>query len=122
MPSAFYQKLALRNTIAYKQHLDQSEQKVENLEDEIGKAYSHYAGEAASIARLSIILDEIARRESMAMADEEVEARIREMAEESRKSPEGLKAKLGEAGQAQIRSNLLKDKVIDFLIAEATIE
>lgn len=122
VPSAFYQQYALENTIAYKQFLERSGKTFENLEDEMQKAFSHFAGEASGFARVSLILEEIARLESISVSDEEFEDRVRKMAEDGHKSPEGVKAKMGERGQAQVRSNLLKDKVIDFLIAEATID
>lgn len=122
VPSAFYQEYALQNTIAYKQYLERIGKQTENLEEEMEKAFVHFANEAAKFTRVSLVLEEISRLESIKVTDGDVDERIRRMAEEGHKSFDGLKAKLGEKGRTQIRSNLLKDKAIDFLVAEATIE
>ncbi|MEW6369184.1 MAG: trigger factor [Acidobacteriota bacterium] len=122
VPAALYQDYAIHSTVAYKQYLDSAGKQVENVEQEVEKAFTHFAGEGAVYARVSLILEEIARKESISVTTEEVDDRIRRQAEETQKSPEGIKARLGEKGIAQLRHNLLKDKVIDFLVAEARID
>ena len=122
IPSAFYQEHAIENAAAYKQYLDKSGKAVENMDEEIKKAYSHYAGEAIVLARISLVLQEIARLEKIVVEEAEVDAKIKQLAEESHKSVEAVKAKMGESGVDRLRSNLLKDKTIDFLISEATID
>jgi len=122
IPTALYQDYALRNTISYKQYIEKTGRKVENLEEEMEKAFTHYAGEAVAFTRISLVLERIAELESITMDDEQLGIRIQEIAQEARKSTEAVRAKMGVAGIEQLRSNLLKEKVIDFLIAEATID
>jgi trigger factor len=70
----------------------------------------------------ALVLDEIARREPLQVADEEVEAEIGRYAERTGRAPAAIRAALEkEGGVSRIQSGLRREKSIDFVMARATI-
>jgi trigger factor len=79
--------------------------------------------EAASEAvRGALVLDEVARREALSVADEEVEAEIARYAERTGRTPAAVRARLDkEGGVGRLYSGLRRERAIDFLLSRATI-
>ncbi len=77
---------------------------------------------AAEAVRGALVLDEVARRERVAVAPEEVEAEIAKYAERTGRTPAVVRARLEkEGGVARLYSGLRRERAIDFLLSRATI-
>jgi trigger factor len=69
-----------------------------------------------------LVLDEIARREHLAVDDAEIDAQIAEYAETARQSPEAVRHRLEHEGAiSRIYAGLRREKAIDFALGHATI-
>jgi trigger factor len=77
---------------------------------------------AADTVRGTLMLDEIARRESIESTDEDVEQEIARFAERAGRTPAAVRARL-EKEQAldRIRAGIRREKTVDWLLAQATI-
>jgi trigger factor len=77
---------------------------------------------AAEAVRGALVLDEVARREQIAVAHEEVEAEIARYAERTGRTPAAVRARLEkEGGIGRLYSGLRRERAIDFLLSRATI-
>lgn len=78
--------------------------------------------EAASEAvRGALVLDEVARRETITATDPEVTAEVERYAERSGRSAAAVRARLEkEGGLARLYSGLRREKTMDFLLSKAT--
>jgi trigger factor len=77
---------------------------------------------AAEAVRGALVLDEVARRERVAVAHDEVEAEIAKYAERTGRTPAAVRARLEkEGGVARLYSGLRRERAIDFLLSRATI-
>ncbi|HVP18975.1 MAG TPA: trigger factor [Spirochaetia bacterium] len=73
-------------------------------------------------ARLQLVISEIARRESIAIEDAELDAEIARMAEQRKVTAEELKESLSRNNLVDyMKSNLRIDKLYDFLISKTTL-
>jgi trigger factor len=79
--------------------------------------------EAASEAvRGALVLDEVARRESVAVSNADVEAEIARYAERTDRTPAAVRARLEkEGGIGRLYNGLRRERTIDFLLSRATI-
>ncbi len=79
--------------------------------------------EAASEAvKSALVLDEVARRESLAAADDEVEAEVQRYAERTGRSAAAVRARLEkEGGLGRVHSGLRREKTVNFLMSKATV-
>jgi trigger factor len=78
---------------------------------------------AAEAVRGALVLDEVARRESVAVSRDEIEAEIAKYAERTGRTPAAVRAKLEkEGGVGRLYSGLRRERAIDFLLSRATIE
>jgi len=70
-----------------------------------------------------LLVEAIAQKESIEVSDEDVEARIQEIAAEHDQSVEKVKADIQkpEDGMERFKTNLLRRKTLDFLLSEAKI-
>jgi FKBP-type peptidyl-prolyl cis-trans isomerase (trigger factor) len=69
------------------------------------------------------LLQELARREGLALDDAELDERIGRMAEEQGTDPARLRKAYREAGVLEaLRGQLLEDKAFEFLLAAASVE
>jgi trigger factor len=69
------------------------------------------------------LLQEVARREGLAVDDAEIEERIERMAQEQGADPARLRKAYREAGVLEaLRGQLLEDKAFEFLLATASVE
>jgi len=72
--------------------------------------------------RLGFLIPEIAQSEGVEIADEEVEARLGEEAEAQGQPLSQVRRKYKEQGMLEVlRAQLLEDRVVEFLVAEATL-
>jgi len=78
---------------------------------------------AAEAVRGALVLDEVARRESVAVSRDEIEAEIAKYAERTGRTPAAVRARLEkEGGIGRLYSGLRRERAIDFLLSRATIE
>ena len=76
---------------------------------------------ASEAVRGALALDEVARRERIAVSEEEVNAEVERYAERSGRSAAAIRAKLEkEGGIARLYSGLRREKTVDFLLSKAT--
>lgn len=88
--------------------------------EEFRKAQREPAGEAVKSA---LALDEIARRENLAVGQDEVEREVSRYAERTGRTPSAVRAQLEkEGGIARVYAGLRREKAVDFLLACATID
>jgi trigger factor len=77
---------------------------------------------AAEAVRGALVLDEVARREQVAVTHEEIEAEIGRYAERTGRTPAAVRARLEkEGGIGRLYSGLRRERAIDFLLSRATI-
>ncbi len=77
---------------------------------------------ATDAVRSTLVLDEIARRESIEADDDDVTREIERQAKLAGKTPAAARALLEQqGGAARLRSGLRREKAIDLLMARATI-
>jgi trigger factor len=78
---------------------------------------------AAEAVRGALVLDEVARRESVAVSRDEIEAEIAKYAERTGRTPAAVRARLEkEGGIGRLYSGLRRERAIDFLLSRATIQ
>jgi trigger factor len=77
---------------------------------------------ATEAVRGALVLDEVARRENVAVAREDIEAEIAKYAERTGRTPAAVRARLEkEGGISRLYSGLRRERAIDFLLSRATI-
>ena len=78
---------------------------------------------AAEAVRGALVLDEVARRESVAVSRDEIEAEVAKYAERTGRTPAAVRARLEkEGGIGRLYSGLRRERAIDFLLSRATID
>ncbi len=78
---------------------------------------------AEESVRAALVLDEVARREDLAVSDEEVEQEVGRYAERSGRSVSAVRAQLEKEGAiSRVYAGLRRERAVDFLLACATIE
>ena len=77
---------------------------------------------ALEMVRGSMVLDEVARRESLTVSDDDVEQELSRYAERLERTPAMVRAQLEkDDGIARLSEGLRREKAIDFLLSHATI-
>ncbi len=77
---------------------------------------------AAEAVRGALVLDEVARRESVNVTAEDVEAEIARYAARTERTPAAVRARLEkEGGLGRVYAGLRRERTIDFLLSRATI-
>ena len=93
--------------------------KAEELATNLG---GHFREEAAKIVKTTILLDKIARKEAIAVTEEEVETRIREFALQRSQDYETLRKSLEKDNLVEnIRGELMNRKTYEFIEAKANV-
>ncbi|MCK4547393.1 MAG: trigger factor [Candidatus Eisenbacteria sp.] len=70
-----------------------------------------------------VVLREVAKRESLVVTPEEVDARIMVLAKQARQSPDEVRKKIEtDDSMDQLRGDLLEEKVLRFLMEQADVE
>jgi trigger factor len=77
---------------------------------------------AIEAVKSALVLDEVARRERIAVSDEDIGAEIERYAERSGRTPAAVRARLEkEGGLSRLYSGLRRERAIDFLLSRVTI-
>jgi trigger factor len=77
---------------------------------------------AAEAVRGALVLDEVARRENLAVSDADIDGEIARYAERTGRTPAAVRARLEkEGGIGRLYSGLRRERAIDFLLTRATI-
>jgi trigger factor len=77
---------------------------------------------AQEMVRGSMVLDEVARIESLSISEEDVEHELTRYAERLGRTPSAVRAQLEkDGGIARLEEGLRREKAIDFLLSRATI-
>ena len=81
-----------------------------------------YRGQAEKSVRAHLVLSAIEKAENFEVTDEEVDAEIAKFAPQTGKTAEELKATFTENDREYFRADAIRDKAIDFLVANAVAE
>jgi trigger factor len=85
--------------------------------------YDHYKDEAAKIVRTTLLLKNIGEKESISVSDQEIEEKIRELAQLRGQNYDTLKESLESGNMIEdIRNEILNTKVFDFIEDKAKVE
>jgi trigger factor len=77
---------------------------------------------ASEAVKSALVLDEVARREGLAAADDEVEAEVQRYAERTGRAAAAVRARLEkEGGLGRVHSGLRREKTVNFLMSKATV-
>ena len=77
---------------------------------------------AVEAVKGALVLDEVARREHVEVAEAEVEAEVARYAERTGRTPAAVRARLEKEGSlARLYSGLRREKSVDFLLGKATV-
>ena len=77
---------------------------------------------ATATVRSMLVIDEIARKESLTVKEEEIEAELQRQAERAGRTPSAAKALLEkDGGMVKLKEGLKREKTIDFILKEATV-
>ncbi len=77
---------------------------------------------AVEAVRGALMLDEVARREGLAVTEADVDREVERYAERAGRTPAAVRAQLEkEGGLARLHSGLRRDRAVDFLLTRATI-
>ena len=73
--------------------------------------------------RETLLLDAVAEARELEVSDEDVEERLRSLAQERGLAPERLRKSLSQRGLLDsLRADLRREKALEFLLSEAKIE
>ncbi len=77
---------------------------------------------AEESVRATIVLDEVARREQLAVSDGDLEREVASFAERSGRTPAAVRAQLEKDGDLErLRTGLRRERTVDFLMSRVTI-
>ena len=77
---------------------------------------------ATATVRSMLVIDEIARKESLTVKEAEIEAELQRQAERAGRTPSAAKALLEkDGGMVKLKEGLKREKTIDFILKEATV-
>jgi trigger factor len=77
---------------------------------------------ASEAVRSALVLDEIARRESLVATEAEMDAEVERYAERTGRTAAAVRARLEkEGGLARLYSGLRREKTVEFLVSRATV-
>ncbi len=76
---------------------------------------------AAEAVKSALLLDEVARRENIAVSDAEVDEEIARFAERAGRTPAAVRARLEkEGGLSRVYAGIRRERTVDFLLSRAT--
>ncbi len=94
----------------------------EQLEPQIQSLRERWRPQAERGVRLALLVPEIAREESIEVADADVDARVAEIAKERNEPVRKVRRSLAEQGVLDaLRAGLLEERVVEFATAQATL-
>ena len=101
----------------------QGELEEEELHQRLATWQEQWRPEAEREVRETLLLDAVAEARSLEVGDEDVEQRLRSMAQERGLAPERLRKSLSQRGLlGSLRADLRREKALEFLLSEAKIE
>jgi trigger factor len=110
---------ALRN---YARFLASQGVDLERAEIDWAKVRDEFRADAEKRVKRAIILEAIARKESLTVSDVEVDAEIRKASADARREFVEVKQRLKREGEYELlRLSLLQEKALDLVVAEAVI-
>jgi trigger factor len=93
------------------------------LHEQLGRWREEWRGEAERDVRETLLLEEIAKRESLEVAEADVEAKLSELAEQQGVDTKRLREAWGEGQlESALESQLRDEKALEFLAARAKVE
>ena len=99
-----------------------SPEELSEMETNPEKLKENYAIVADARVRGEMILEAIARQENITVSEDEINLRIKAMADQRHKSFDEFKKQLAEhKGEAMVAVGMLEEKVFDFIMAKADI-
>ena len=97
--------------------------KREETSERYKEFYNHYKDEAAKIVRTTLLLKNIGEKESISVSDQEIEEKIRELAQLRGQNYDSLKESLESGNMIEdIRNEILNTKVFGFIEDKAKVE
>jgi len=96
----------------------------EFLQQQLGRLQQEWRPEVENEIRESLLLDAVAKQESLAAEDAEVEERLESLAKEQGMDVDRLRQMYGgkEEATSALRGKLVDEKALEFLLAEAKVE
>ena len=83
---------------------------------------AHQRGPAEDAVKSALVLDEVARRESITVTDADLDVEVARYAERTGRAAAAVRARLEkEGGLARLAAGLRREKTIDFVLSRATI-
>ena len=100
--------------ISFDQYLQFTGSTIEQLQEQMRP-------QAELRLRTRLVLEAVVAAEKIEPSDELVEAEIKKMSENYKMDAEQIKTIMGEAGMAQMKSDMAVQEAVDFLVAEAKL-
>lgn len=95
---------------------------IDELRTQVERWREEWRSDAERDVRVGFLVPRVAEAEGIDVSDDDVDARLREQAKESGESPAALRRKYTERGLLDaLRAQLVEDRVVDFLLSEATV-
>lgn len=85
------------------------------------KMKDEFKQRAENEVKVSLVIEAIAKKEEITVSDEDLEAKIKEMAENYNKTYEEIKELIGEPQQEAIKDNLVFKKAVDLVVGNAKV-
>lgn len=96
--------------------------RLEHVVQDVGSYVASKRASAAEIAKVTMLLQDIARKENLAVTEEDVEQAIAELAERQGRKPLAVRARLEAQRQLDaFREQVARQKINDFLLANNTV-
>jgi trigger factor len=105
-----------------KRQLAQQGMRLEHLGTNDQQYAARIRPEALFNVKAFLLLDAIGKKESIEVSDEDVQARLAEMAEESGQNIDRMRASMEKSGQLlMVQAGLREERIFDFLMEKAEI-
>jgi len=122
VPEAFVERQILGMMIEYQRRMVINGMDPENAAKVAANLHDQFRGEAARLVRTGILLRKIAEKETIAVDDAEIDARIREMAGRYGRDFGTMKASYETDNLTEhLKDQILEEKTLDFIESRANI-
>jgi trigger factor len=94
----------------------------EQMQEQIERMREDWRPQAESAVRLALLVPEIAASEGIEISDDDVDARLAEIAEQQGKPLAEIRRSFADSGMTEaLRAGLLEERVVEFATSEATL-
>lgn len=94
----------------------------EQLREHVTRLQEEWRPQAARAVKLALLVPEVAKAEDISLSEEEVDARLVELAEQQERPVAELRRSLSEQGMLDaLRAGMLEERVVEFATAEANL-